>query len=123
MGLLFGCEASGLPNHALEMADLISYIPLAVDYPSLNLAQAVMLYAYELAPLNQITTKARTKSSDTERELHHLKQRIRELLIRLEVDDDQKLSEWLSDSVGLFASRDVRLLHTLLTDIQRKLKD
>lgn len=51
MGILFGCEESGLSNAQLAQADLVSYLPLRVGYPSLNLGQAVMLYAYELTAL------------------------------------------------------------------------
>lgn len=49
--LLFGSEARGVPSELLARCDLVSTIPLAIDYPSLNLAQAVLLYAYELSPI------------------------------------------------------------------------
>lgn len=51
VGILFGSEASGLPSAALKSCDLVSTVPLETSYPSLNLAQAVLLYAYELSPL------------------------------------------------------------------------
>lgn len=46
VGIVFGREESGLTNEELDACDMISYIPLAGTYPSLNLSQAVMLYAY-----------------------------------------------------------------------------
>jgi tRNA/rRNA methyltransferase len=51
VAILFGSEASGLPSSVLKKCDLISTVPLRTSYPSLNLAQAVLLYAYELSPL------------------------------------------------------------------------
>jgi len=46
--LLFGNETNGLNNEELDFADKIVTIPAEDDYPSLNLAQAVMIALYEL---------------------------------------------------------------------------
>ena len=46
--LLFGCEESGLGNHELLRCHDLSMIPTAKEQSSLNLAQAVLLYASEL---------------------------------------------------------------------------
>lgn len=45
--LLFGPEASGLDNEEVVQADLLVSAPLNPAYPSLNLAQAVLLMAWE----------------------------------------------------------------------------
>ena len=47
VALLFGREDSGLPNDALDRAQLIVTIP-TTEHKSLNLAQAVLLALYEL---------------------------------------------------------------------------
>jgi len=47
VGFLFGPERSGLSNAELALADAIVSIPLNPDFSSLNLAQAVLLCAYE----------------------------------------------------------------------------
>jgi len=46
--LLFGCEESGLGNRELLRCHDVSMIPTAKAQSSLNLAQAVLLYASEL---------------------------------------------------------------------------
>lgn len=46
-GLMFGPEASGLDNEDVVRADCLVTAELNPDYPSLNLAQAVMLMAWE----------------------------------------------------------------------------
>mgnify|MGYP001491237824 CR=1 FL=1 len=45
--LLFGAEASGLDNDEVAQADVLVTASLNPDYPSLNLAQAVLLLAWE----------------------------------------------------------------------------
>jgi TrmH family RNA methyltransferase len=46
--LVFGPEASGLRNDELALCHETVHIPTDVEQPSLNLAQAVLLLAYEL---------------------------------------------------------------------------
>ena len=45
--MLFGCEASGLDNEDISLAEAIVSVPLEQGRRSLNLAQAVLLIAYE----------------------------------------------------------------------------
>ncbi len=47
--LVFGDERNGLVNEDLEQCHALSFIPSNDEQPSLNLSQAVMVYAYELA--------------------------------------------------------------------------
>ena len=47
VGLLFGPERTGLANDDLVYADAVVSIPVNRDFFSLNLAQAVLLIAYE----------------------------------------------------------------------------
>jgi tRNA/rRNA methyltransferase len=47
VGLLFGAERTGLENEDIALASAIITIPLNPDFSSLNLAQAVLLVAYE----------------------------------------------------------------------------
>ena len=45
--VLFGPEASGLDNHAIAQADRVVHFPMNPEFSSLNLAQAVLLLAWE----------------------------------------------------------------------------
>lgn len=47
--LVFGDERHGLRNEDLEQCHALSFIPSSDEQPSLNLAQAVIVYGYELA--------------------------------------------------------------------------
>lgn len=46
--LVFGREEAGLTNDEIKLCQIISRIPSAVKYPSLNLSQAVLIHGYEL---------------------------------------------------------------------------
>ncbi|MGH7932520.1 MAG: RNA methyltransferase [Candidatus Binataceae bacterium] len=48
VAIVFGPEDSGLSNQELKLCQRLVTIPTAPAYPSLNLAQAVMVVAYEL---------------------------------------------------------------------------
>ena len=47
VGVLFGRERVGLTNDEVSLADAIVTFPVSPDFPSLNLAQGVLLMAYE----------------------------------------------------------------------------
>jgi tRNA/rRNA methyltransferase len=47
IGVLFGPERSGLENDDVALAEAVIEVPLNPDFSSLNLAQAVLLIAYE----------------------------------------------------------------------------
>ena len=121
MALVFGREDSGLTNEELEQVDLLTGIPMANDYPSLNLGQAVMVYCYQLSKLNQV--EASKASAADGQQLQALRQRFHQLLAQLEVSDDEKLSDWIDQRVGLLEQRDSAMLHRLLHDIEKKLTD
>ncbi|QRO00371.1 rRNA methyltransferase [Archangium violaceum] len=48
VALVFGDERSGLTNVEVERCHDLSAVPTAPEQPSINLAQAVLLYSYEL---------------------------------------------------------------------------
>lgn len=48
LAILFGREDHGLSDADLDRCTHLVYFPAAADYPSFNLAQAVLLVAYEL---------------------------------------------------------------------------
>lgn len=45
--VLFGAERTGLENEEVALANAVVTIPVSAEYPSLNLAQAVVVVAYE----------------------------------------------------------------------------
>ncbi|AGP42913.1 tRNA (cytidine/uridine-2'-O-)-methyltransferase TrmJ [Serratia plymuthica] len=117
--LVFGREDSGLTNEELELADLLTGVPMQADYPSLNLGQAVMVYCYQLSELMNVSAPQETMAN--EGQLRALRQRAEGLLGALGVSDDQKLRDWLHQRLGVLPQRDTAMLHRLLHDIEKKL--
>ncbi|AKE12158.1 MULTISPECIES: tRNA/rRNA methyltransferase [Serratia] len=117
--LVFGREDSGLTNEELELADLLTGVPMQADYPSLNLGQAVMVYCYQLSELMNVSAPQEPVAN--EGQLKALRQRAEGLLAALEVSGDQKLRDWLHQRLGVLQQRDTAMLHTLLHDIEKKL--
>lgn len=60
--LIFGREDSGLTNTELNYAQKLVAIPANPEYPSLNLAQAVAVCAYELRQISLSTPKKRSNT-------------------------------------------------------------
>jgi tRNA/rRNA methyltransferase len=52
VGLVFGSEREGLTNEELSLCHFLVKIPSSESFPSLNLAQAVMVLCYELFQLS-----------------------------------------------------------------------
>lgn len=51
--LVFGAECNGLQNDEVEQCHAVSFIPSSEEQPSLNLSQAVVVYAHALSMVEQ----------------------------------------------------------------------
>ncbi|MEM9968185.1 MAG: RNA methyltransferase [Pseudomonadota bacterium] len=76
VGLLFGPERAGLENDEIARANAIVSVPVNPQYPSLNLAQCVLLLGYEWRRMTQNVVPKRVElaGSDwaTGQEVEHL---------------------------------------------------
>ncbi|MFQ1733740.1 tRNA/rRNA methyltransferase [Aeromonas veronii] len=124
VAIVFGCEESGLSNEQLAEVDLISYLPLKVSYPSLNLGQAIMLYAYEMSQLmdelNADGAAAVAENFENAGQVRVLKSKTAELLGELGISQDEKLHQWVMDRVPMLPQRDLNMLHLLCKDLARR---
>ncbi|MBD3657523.1 MULTISPECIES: tRNA/rRNA methyltransferase [Marinobacter] len=124
--LVFGREDRGLSNDELALCDLLTGIPMKVSYPSLNLAQAVMLYAWEMSGLTDRPETVATDDTAAEVQdgarLGALRTRLETLLPQLDTPADGKLSQWLFERLPLLNGRDVGFVHTLCQNIERVLQ-
>ncbi len=64
-GIVFGCERTGLDNEDISRADILCRVPLNPQFSSLNLAQAVLILAYEWAQYDDQTPERATPMPDT----------------------------------------------------------
>jgi len=123
IGLVFGREESGLSNDEIRLCDIASTIPLKETYPSLNLSQAVMIYAYTLANLNTGKGPGRI-SPERDNELSPVKSdpakfrtmmdKSGEMLKKLEVDRSPALYNRILERLALLKEEDINLLLSVL---------
>lgn len=64
--LVFGAEVNGLQNVEIEQCHAVSFIPSSDDQPSLNLSQAVVIYAHELASMPREVVEGEALAGDSE---------------------------------------------------------
>ncbi|MEQ9545487.1 MAG: tRNA/rRNA methyltransferase [Marinobacter sp.] len=116
--LVFGREDRGLSNEELALCDLLTGIPMRVAYPSLNLAQSVMLYAWEMSGL-AVSIPSEKETEPNSARLGALRQRLETLLPTLNTPAEGKLSQWVFQRLPLLTDRDIGFIHTLCGNIER----
>lgn len=119
VGIVFGREESGLTNAELMACDLVSGIPMIKDYPSLNLSQAVMVYAYILS--NLIFQPEKTKGTFRNEEgLKELKRKTGMILTDLGIKENPTLYYRIMERLILLGEDDIHLLHSIMNKFPEK---
>jgi tRNA/rRNA methyltransferase len=118
VGILFGTEESGLPNRLVLKSDLAVSIPMAGSYPSLNLAQAVMVCAYELSSLNSLE-KPGESLSKTGEGWGTLKKQSEELLQRSGIPEGTPLYHRILERLATIDANDIPLFLSVLSRLQK----
>ncbi len=121
--VMFGCEKSGLTNEQITFADSILNIPLNPNYSSLNLAQAVLLVAYEWRKLNIIQELPHSGAeliSPLEEQVEFFERLEKELDYSGFLRVQEKRSGMIQNIRNIFtraglSSQEVRTLHGILT--------
>jgi TrmH family RNA methyltransferase len=133
--LVFGPEASGLTNEELAQCAVLVRIPAAPEQPTLNLAQAVLIVAYELflgrgRPGARGPRPARGDGSEpaTTAEIEGLFEHWREILGTAGFARDstfetvsRDLRSWLARSTP--SVREVRILRGIARRLRHRLKN
>lgn len=110
-GIVFGREDQGLSNEELKMCDLVSGIRSAVRFPSLNLGQTVMLYAYLLSGIRNNT---KSQPVHAEAGFRNLKNIAEELLHFVDMTEDTPIYSRIFERLALLNDKDSRLLFSVL---------
>ena len=121
IAIVFGSEESGLSNEDANQCDVLSTISMATKYPSLNLSQAVMVYAYELSVLAGKKTR-KNASKANEQSWKVLRDRTTELLDNLDMPEGDLIRYKILERMALLSEKDIYLLHTLTTKLSLKVK-
>ena len=131
IGILFGCERTGLENEELTTADALLTIPLNPEHTSLNLSQAVLLVGY--ACLDALTVKGNCKKAQTPENKPATKAEVMSFLAKLDsiliekgyywIDEKRPKMKQNLDNIFFNASltaQEVRTLHGVLNFLSSK---
>jgi TrmH family RNA methyltransferase len=132
VALLFGREDSGLPNSALTLCHAYITIPANPDYSSFNLAQAVLIMAYELflavreQPVRFSESKRSFPLADS-RQLEGMYQQIEETLWGIEFIKTQTSRGIMRSIRHIFSrteldEREVRILRGIFHEVIKFLR-
>ncbi len=111
VAVVFGREDSGLRNEELRRCDVVSTVPLQTVYPSLNLAQAIMLYAYELSVLN--TEGQEEVRAVNENGFRSMKEKAATILLELDFKEESAIYPRILERLSLLGEGDIHLLHSI----------
>ena len=116
-GIVFGREESGLKNSELAKCDIASSIPLKKPFPSLNLAQSVMLYAYIFSDFENRRNKP--TNENTEPLYKELKVKTIRIMDKLNIEKDSVLYGRILERLAVAGEDDVRLFLSFAKNLNR----
>lgn len=117
VGIIFGKEESGLDNLSIQKCDLVSYIPMKTKYPSLNLAQSVMVFAYELSGLAVKCEPGPNRQKIKNPAYPKFKARLDELLCEINIRRDSNIYNRILERAAILNDDDIHLLLSILNKI------
>lgn len=126
VALVFGPEDMGLSNEEISLCQAMLTIPSHPKFPSLNLAQAVMVCVYEIycASLSNVCPSSKEDLASMEA-LEGMYQHLQKVLTELKYFSRGKpgtLMESIRNFLGRarLGARDVRILRGVFSTIQRR---
>ena len=118
VAIVFGREESGLTNDEIRRCHISTYIPMATTYPSLNLAQAVMLYAW-------ILSTSKRKESSWQDPVQQSKfsaavSGLKSLLAGTRVEKNPNIYNRIFERVALMGDNDINLPMSVMAGLNEK---
>jgi len=119
--VLFGPESRGLANRELKFCDAVVTIPTA-DFSSLNLAQAVMVVAYEIFRAAIDPPREFVPRLASRRELEGMYEHLSETLMKIHFLNPENPEYWMSSLRRFFSrlglrSREVKIVRGICRQI------
>lgn len=117
LAIVFGREESGLTNEELKLCDIVTNVPMKTTYPSLNLAQSVMIYAYTLSMLE--LNKIKPDQKINQDELNTLKTKTQDILQCVGFKEESAIYNRIMERLMILGEKDIHLL----LSVEHKIKD
>jgi tRNA/rRNA methyltransferase len=126
IALVFGSEREGLTNEELSLCHFYGRIPSSELFPSLNLAQAVMVFCYELFKSSVTVLKPfiqLAKAEQLERMLEHMEKTLLDIGF-LDPHHPKRIMRVLRKIFGRsqMDEREVRILQGIWSQVDRQMK-
>jgi tRNA/rRNA methyltransferase len=121
VAVVFGREESGLSNEELARCTVVSRIPMRRLYPSLNLGQAVMIYAYTLSPLAVGGFASKKIGRDPE-SLAALLSKAEAILGSLGIAANPLVYNRMIERLTAMGQDDIHLMHSFCNKLLERLK-
>jgi tRNA/rRNA methyltransferase len=112
VAIVFGGEESGLTNEQLALCHIRSTIPMANKYPSLNLAQSVMVYATYLSKLTLWPRSKPKQRKIAEAEFPVIRQKAMQILEDVSMKPDNLIYPRIMERLMLLEKDDINLFHS-----------
>ena len=130
IAFIFGRESKGLSNEELRCCNMVSTIPTAVKQPAVNIAQAVMIYCYELYQQIQDVEKIEDFKWDLaeNREIEYMYQHLESCLKAIKFHPRVDIKDFIDRFRRVLGRmklerRDVRLFHKLFSEVESAIKE
>jgi tRNA/rRNA methyltransferase len=113
--IVFGREESGLTNREISLCDIAITIPLKVSYPSINLAQSVMLCSYVFSTVDK------NKAISINKTNHYplLMQKVEKLFVNIGIKNGTNLSGRIKERLAKLSATDINLLLSVLNKLEK----
>jgi tRNA/rRNA methyltransferase len=126
VGLVFGSEKEGLTKDELSLCHIYVRIPSSESFPSLNLAQAVMVICYELFQSSMAIPKPPAQLAQAEK-LERMFEHMEKTLLSIGFLDSKQAKRMMRVLRRLFGrsqmdDRDVQILQGIWSQMDRHLK-
>lgn len=120
--ILFGPENRGLANRELKFCHALVTIPTSKDFASLNLAQAVMIMAYEIFRALEEPPATFTPKLATSYELEAMYEHLRETLAKIHFVNPENPDYWMRSLRRFFSriglqAREVKIIRGICRQI------
>jgi len=127
VGIVLGREESGLTNEEIAMCSRTSSVPLAAPYPSINLAQSAMVYAYSLSkfgitPNTDSDTPPQLTENINQQSLKALMGKASEVLTLSGISPELLIYGRIMERLNDLSPTDINLLHSFCSKFLEKYK-
>ena len=124
VAIVFGSERSGLSNQDVQKCDLVTTIPQISPQPSLNLAQAVMIYSFTLTRSQtqvQITDQRLNRDPMPIEQYAHLKSALRATMTQIGLH--QRTQSYVIGAIARLSYEDLHLIQQIRTFVDNKISN